>query len=75
MMMAVSVGKAKHPYSSSSRLDRFHMVGDEITTAPQLLQVKVSYSGARSSDLDACFATLQTGQGFSGTLGALMRAV
>ena len=75
MMTTVSVGMAKHRYSSSSRLDWFHMVGAEVTTAPQLLQVKVSYSGARSSDLDACIATLQTGQDFSGTLGALMRAV
>lgn len=45
-------------------------MGDEITAAPQLLQVKVSYSGARPSDLDACIATLQTGQGFSGICGA-----
>src|SRR5476651_539291 len=65
-MMAVSVGIAKSPYSSSPRLDRFHMLGDEFTTAPQLLQVKISYSGACSSDLDACIATLQTGQGFNG---------
>jgi len=65
-MMAVSVGIAKYPYSSSSRLDWFHMVGAEITTVPQWLQVKVSCAGLRSSDLDACIATLQTGQGFSG---------
>jgi hypothetical protein len=50
------------------------MVGVEITTAPQLLQVKVSYSGARSSDFDACIATLQTGQDFNGICGALMHA-
>jgi hypothetical protein len=42
------------------------MDGDKITPAPQLLQVKVSYSEACSSDLDACIATLQTGQGFNG---------
>jgi hypothetical protein len=71
-MMAVSVGMAKHPYSSSSRLDWFHMVGDEITTAPQLLQVKVSHSGACSSDLDACIASLQTGQGFNVACDAAM---
>jgi hypothetical protein len=50
------------------------MVGVEITTAPQLLQVKVSYSGARSSDFDVCIATLQIGQDFNGICGALMRA-
>jgi hypothetical protein len=72
--------EVKHPYSSSSRLDWFHTVGAEVTTAPQLLQVKVSYSGARSSDLDACIATLQTGQDFNDGRGndgrgALMSAV
>jgi hypothetical protein len=51
------------------------MVGAEITTASQLLQVKISYSGARSSDLDACIATLQTGQGFNGNRGSFMCAV
>jgi hypothetical protein len=41
------------------------MVGGAVMIAPQLLQVKVSYSGAWSSDLDACIATLQTGQAFN----------
>ena len=61
-MMTVSVGMAKHPYSSSSRLDWFRIVGAQLTTAPQLLQVGV-VSGALSCDLDACIATVQTGQG------------
>ena len=49
------------------------MVGAEVTIAPQLLQVNVSYSTARSSDFDACIATLQTGQGFSGGRELSMR--
>jgi len=40
------------------------MVGAKLTTAPQLLQVKVSSTGAPSSDLDACIAIVQIGQGF-----------
>jgi hypothetical protein len=49
------------------------MVGVEIMIAPQLLQVNVSYTGSRSSDFDACIATLQTGQGFSGGRELSMR--
>jgi hypothetical protein len=51
------------------------MVGAQITTAPQLLQVKVSYSGALSSDLDACIAMLQSGQAFIGNCDAPMLLV
>jgi hypothetical protein len=40
----------------------------------QLWQVKVSCPGDGSSR-DACIATLQTGQGFGGVVGAIMRAI
>ena len=43
------------------------MGGGDLMTVPQLMQVKVSYQGDRSSDLDACSATLQIGQDFIGT--------
>ena len=45
------------------------MGGGDLMNVPQLMQVKVSYQGDRSSDLDACIATLQIGQDFDGTCG------